>query len=80
METIERSHSYKRLSYTSFAVSSEFTGTASSSVDNKLEMEGKNDQPKELTGLKKDHKINAIYDRNEPRNNQSQTRVSKMMS
>ena len=80
METIKGSHSYKRHSYTSFAVSSEFTGTASSSVDNKLEIEGENDQPKELTGLMKDHKINAIFDRNEPKNKQSQTRFSKMIS
>ena len=40
----------------SFAISSEFIGTASSSIDNKLEIEGKKDQLKELTGLMKDHK------------------------
>ena len=55
----------------SFAVSSEFTGTASSSVDNKLEIEGIKDQLKELTGLMKDHKINAAYNPHEHRNKQN---------
>ena len=41
----------------SFAVSKEFTGTASNSVDNKLEIQGIKDQLKDLTGLMKDHKI-----------------------
>ena len=54
----------------SFAVSSEFTGTASSSVDNKLEIEGIKDQLKELTGLMNDHKINAAYNPHEHRNKQ----------
>ena len=61
----------------SFAKSSEFTGTASSSVDNKLEIEGIKDQLKELTGLMKDHKINAAYNPNEPRNKQNHTRFCK---
>ena len=61
----------------SFAVSSEFTGTASSSVDNKLEIEGIKDQLKELTGQMKDHKINAAYNPNEPRNKQNHTRFCK---
>ena len=58
----------------SFAVSSEFTGTASSSLDNKLDIEGIMDQLKELTGLMEDHKINAAYNPNEPRNKQNHTR------
>ena len=61
----------------SFAASSEFTGTALSSVDNKLEIEGKKDQLKELTGLMKDHKINAAYNPNEPRNKQNHTQFCK---
>ena len=61
----------------SFAVSSEFTGTASSSVDNKLEIEGIKDHLKELAGLMKDHKINAAYNPNEPRNNHNHTRFCK---
>ena len=61
----------------SYAVSSEFTGTASSSVDNKLEIEGIKDQLKELTGLMKDHKINAAYNPNEPRNKQNHSRFCK---
>ena len=36
----------------SFALSSEFIETASSSIDDKLEIEGKKDQVKELTRLK----------------------------
>ena len=55
----------------SFAVTSEFTGTASSSVDNKLELEGIKYQLKELTGLMKDHKIIAAYNPNEPRKKNS---------
>ena len=55
----------------SFAISSEFTGTASSSVDNKLEIEGIKDQLKELTGLRKYHKINAAYNPHEHRNKQN---------
>ena len=44
-----------------------FAGTASSSVDNKLEIEGIKCQLTELTGLMKDHKIIAAYNPNEPR-------------
>ena len=51
-----------------FTKSSEIIGTASSSIDNKLEIEGLKDQLKELTGLKKDHKINAAYNPDEHRN------------
>ena len=58
----------------SFAVSSEFTGTASCSVDHKLGIEGIKDQLKELTGQMKDHKLNAAYNPNEPRNKQNHTR------
>ena len=57
----------------SFAVSSEFTGIASSSVDNKLEIEGIKDQLKELTELMKDHKTNAAYNPKKPRNIQNNT-------
>ena len=74
MATIKRSYATKDLS---FAVSSEFTGTASSSVDNKLEIEGTKDQLKELTGLMKDHNINAAYNPNESRNKQNHTRFCK---
>ena len=52
----------------SLAVSSEFTGTASSRFDTKLEIEGIKDQLKELTGQMKDHKINAAYNPHEHRN------------
>ena len=45
----------------SFAISSDFIETASSSIDNKLETERLNDQLKELTGQMKDHKTNAAY-------------------
>ena len=51
----------------SFAISSEFIGTASSSIDNKLEIEGIKDKLKKLTGLMKDHKINAAYNPHEHR-------------
>ena len=44
------------------AVSSDLIGTASNCVDKKLEIEGVKIQPKELTGLMKDHKINATHD------------------
>ena len=52
-------------------MSSEFIGTASSSVDNKLEVERIKEQLKELTGLMTDHKIND--NPNEPRNKQNHT-------
>ena len=55
----------------SSAISSEFIGTASSSIDNKLEIEGIKDQLKELTGLMKDPKINAAYTPHEHRNKQN---------
>ena len=61
----------------SFAVSSEFTGTSSNSMDNKLEIEGLKNQIRELTSLMKDHKINATYNNNNPRMNQNQTRFCK---
>ena len=54
----------------SFAISSEFIGTSSSSMDNKLEIDGIKDQLNELTGLMKDHKINAAYKSHEHRNKQ----------
>ena len=52
----------------SFAISSEFIRTASSSIDNKLEIEGIKDQLKELTGLMKNHNKNAAYNPHEHRN------------
>ena len=61
----------------SFAVSSEFTGTSSNSMDNKLEIEGLKNQIRDLTSLMKDHKINATYNNNNPRMNQNQTRFCK---
>ena len=54
-----------------FAISSEFIGMASSSIDNKLEIEGIKDQLKELTGLMKNHSINAAYNPHEHRNKQN---------
>ena len=61
----------------SFAVSSEFTGTSSNSMDNKLEIEGLKNQIRELTSLMKDHKINATYNNN---NNQILQILSKVWS
>ena len=61
----------------SFAVSSEFTGNSSSSIDNKIEIDGLKDQIRELTSLMRDQKINAAYDANNPRNKQNQTRFCK---
>ena len=55
----------------SFAVKSEFIGTASSSINNKLEIEGIKHQPKDLTGIMKDHNINAAYNPHEHRNKQN---------
>ena len=55
--------SYSHNSYrnkTNFAVSFVFIGTASSSIDNKLKIEGIWDELKELTGLMKDHKTQLI--------------------
>ena len=68
MATIKRSHSYERLE---FAVNCEFIGTASSSIDNKLEIEGIKDQLTELTGLMKDHKMNAAYNPHKHKNKQN---------
>ena len=61
----------------SFSVSSEFTGTASSSIDNKIEIEGLKNQITEIANLKKDHKINATYNNDNPRFKQNQTRFCK---
>ena len=54
-----------------FAVSSEFVGTASISIVNKSEIVGLKDQFKELTGLVKDHKIMAAYNPHEHRKKQN---------
>ena len=43
----------------SFAVSSDFTGTASSSIDNKMEIDGIKDQLQELASLMKNNRISA---------------------
>ena len=56
MATIERSYYHKRLKFC---------------IDNKLEIKGIKDQLKELTGLMKDHKINAAYTPKEHRNKQN---------
>ena len=61
----------------SFSVSSEFTGTASSSVDNKIEIEGLKNLLTEIANLMKDQKINATYNNNNPRFKQNQTRFCK---
>ena len=45
----------------SFSVSSEFTGNASSSIDNKIEIEWLKNQLTEAANVMKDHKINAPY-------------------
>ena len=61
----------------SFAVSSDFTGTASSSIDNKMEIDGIKDQLQELSSLMKNNRISAAYNPNEPRNKQNHTRFCK---
>ena len=60
----------------SFSVSSEFTGTASSSIDNKTEIEGLKNQLKEIANLMKDKK-NATYNNDNPRFKQNQIRFCK---
>ena len=57
----------------SFSVSSEFTGTASSSIDNKIEIDGLKNQPTEIANLMKDQKIKATYNNNNSRFKQNQT-------
>ena len=54
----------------SFAVSSDFTGTASGSIGNKMEIDGIKDQLQELANLMKNDRISAAYNPNEPRNKQ----------
>ena len=44
-----------------FSVSSEFTGTASRSIDDKIEIEGLKNQLTEIANLMEDQKINAKY-------------------
>ena len=61
----------------SFSVSSEFTGTASSSMDNKIEIEGLKNQLTEITNLVENHKINTTYNNDNPRFKQTQTRFCK---
>ena len=51
----------------SFSVSSEVTGTASSSIDNKIEIEGLKNQLTEIANLMKNQKINATYNNDNPR-------------
>ena len=60
-----------------FSVSSEFTGTASSSIDNKIEIEGLKNQLTEIANLMKDQKINATFNNDNPRFKQNQTRFCK---
>ena len=61
----------------SFSVSSEFTGTVSSSIDNKIEKEGLKNQLTEIENLMKDKNINATYNNNNPRFKQNHTRFCK---
>ena len=61
----------------SFAVSSEFTGTASSSIDNKMDIDGIKDQLQELASLMKNNRNSAAYNPNEPRNKQNHTQFCK---
>ena len=61
----------------SFSVSSEFTGTASSSIDNRIEIEGLKNQLTEIANLMKDHKLNATYNNDNPRFKQNWTRFCK---
>ena len=61
----------------SFSVSSDFTGTASSSIDNKIEIEGLKNHITENANLMKDHKINAIYNKNNPRLKHNHNRFRK---
>ena len=61
----------------SFSVSFEFTGTASSSIDNKIEIEGLKNQLTEIANLMKDHKVNATYNNDDPSFKQNQTRFCK---
>ena len=62
-------------------MSSEFTGTSSNGIDNKLEIQEIRQELKELSSLLKDHKINATYNNNNqtenPRFKQNQTRFCK---
>ena len=61
----------------SFSVSSEFTGTTSSSIDNKIEIEVLKNQLTEFANLMKDQKINATYNNDNPRFKQNQTGFCK---
>ena len=61
----------------SFAVSSDFTGTASNSIDNKMEIDGVKDQLQELACLMTNNKTSAAYNPNDPRNKQNHTRLCK---
>ena len=61
----------------SFVVSSDFTGTASSSLENKMEIDGVKDQLKELACLKQNNRNSAAYNPNELRNKQNRLRFCK---
>ena len=61
----------------SFAVSSDFTGTAYSSIDNKMEIDGIKDQLQVLASLMENSRISAAYNPNEPRNKQNHTGFCK---
>ena len=52
-------------------------GTASSSIDNEIEIEGLKNQITEIANLMRDQKINATYNNNNPRFKRNQTRFCK---
>ena len=61
----------------SCAVSIDFTGSASSCIDNKMEIDGMKDQLQELASLMKNNGISAAYNSNELRNRRNHTRFCK---
>ena len=65
--TREQLRNHVRTKNLSLAASSDFTGTASSSIDNKMEIDGIKDQLQELASLMKNNRISAAYNPNEPR-------------
>ena len=75
--TWQQLHDHVATKDLSFSFSSEITGTASSSIDNKIEIEGLKNQLTEISNLTKDHKINATYNNDNPRFKQNQTRFCK---
>ena len=76
--TWEHFRNHVSTKYLSSAVRSDFTGTASSSIDNKMDIEVIKDQLKDLASLKKNNRISAAYNPNEPKNKQNHTRFCKI--